>query len=1183
MSNLISLGSFNRTNGQNSTFGLASGLDSKALIDGILSGRQTSIDAIKDSIKTNSSKVSAIGDLKTLLDSFKSTADLLRAKSGVNTESSDLFKYTKALLSSNTSISASNYLSVTTEPGATINSYSLANIVRAKANQLKLDGFTSQTASVVGNSSITDNYQVSLGTVAGNVLNPTTPITFSNDVRSTKASIDLTFGSQNQFDAADSVTFGATTITFGGGGGNDISLAGLTTVTQKVAAIAARMNAISTGDEAKYTYVATGTVLTITRDVAGSNSEVVTNLNIDANFSGGGDATQTLAIGGQAAAVNPAAGALNTLGTDGNDGTVATQAKLDVFFNDANQFDSADSIAFGNTTITFGGTGGNDIDISSATTLDQKIDAIVARMNAVATGDESHYTYSRSSTGVLTITRDTAGPIATAGNDITVTANFSKGLDKTQKVGFGANYKNNGSSAGSVAQSNSSVSASVSQNGVDGLNAAVKANISLQFNGNTFAAGDHLVIGGVDLTFDGGGGGSYDVAIGGTLNDTLTTIANHMNTLATGYTYSTNGSDSLVITRNKYGTNAQVGTNLSLSANLSTSGTQVAFGSQGLSATPAAGTLNTLGTEGVAQTAVSDLKTTHLSTLSGAVTIGTPIYIAGSDTANGFIPNTVEFKAIVGGVSYTSKPVVLDGGARSGGGGSGTNGYGDLIAAGTVITFVKDSDSDGISDTKDVTFQLVTGAAKNIADSTAATDFATGVGGINEFLNTNNTITIGQNPTVPPLRAGSFFLGGVSITLAAGDNLQIIKSKINSVSTSSGVQAEIVKISDNNYSLTLKSVNTGVANKIKEYSDGDVGDGLVGTLQFGADNVAFSEVVEASDSSFTLDGQTITRSSNVISDVLNKVTFSLLADTPTDVPPTLAFDVQSDKDIIKSGVNNFITAYNNLKFFIAKQTQRDSSNALVETAVLGDERILSDVMTSIDRTMSSLVKGLTSGDPASLFAIGIDTTDFPGDSSNPATKGIFVLDEAKFDAALASNFSAFEKVFSFNFVSSSPDLGAFSHTDSLSLNNFVLDIDTSRANGDKIRVLDATTNQFLFNADINGSSITGRAGTALEGLIMIYTGDGTDSISVHNSKGIADTAYNILDSFLATNGLVQNTVDSLTSENDRLQKNVDDENASMESERQLLVDKFTKLEAIISSANQTLGFLDSQQASDNKR
>ena len=429
-------------------------------------------------------------------------------------------------------------------------------------------------------------------------------------------------------------------------------------------------------------------------------------------------------------------------------------------------------------------------------------------------------------------------------------------------------------------------------------------------------------------------------------------------------------------------------------------------------------------------------------------------------------------------------------------------------------------------------------------------------------------------------QAGTFTLRGSSITLVDGDTLTTIKAKINAVSKTSGVVADIIQVDDSSFSLVLKATTTGLDNKISEYGDGDVDDPTTGTIVFGASEVAFTQQQEPNDASFKLDNLTITRATNTISDAITGVTFSLLSDTG-DSDPTLTVNIAPDTSLITNGVNNFLTAYNNLKEFIAEQTQVDENGNLLDTAILGNDDIIRDVARGVDAQFLSFVSGITDGDVKSLSDIGVSTTTFPGDSTTPKTEGILILDQAKFNAAITADFDAVRRVFASDFVSSSADLGLFKSSNKATLTSFTLDIDTSRDVGNQVRVLDED-GDFLFNADLTNGLITGQSGTALDGEQFVYTGDGASSIDVTITHGIADKVFNQVDSYLtADTGLIDITTEALTEQDTSLQDNIDKENADIEAERQILVAKFTQLEAIVSQANSTLSFLAAQKNSDN--
>jgi flagellar hook-associated protein 2 len=136
--------------------------------------------------------------------------------------------------------------------------------------------------------------------------------------------------------------------------------------------------------------------------------------------------------------------------------------------------------------------------------------------------------------------------------------------------------------------------------------------------------------------------------------------------------------------------------------------------------------------------------------------------------------------------------------------------------------------------------------------------------------------------------------------------------------------------------------------------------------------------------------------------------------------------------------------------------------------------------------------------------------------------------------------------------------------------------------GDQVRVLNATTGALLYNADYSSGLITGREGTSLDGVQLVYTGDGVDTIDIASTQGIADRSYNVLDGFLTKDtGLVDITIQAINDQDTQLQDNIDKENIDIAAERQILIDKFTQLEAIITQANSTLSFLDAQRNSDN--
>lgn len=889
----INLGSVVSQNGRTTVNGLASGLDTEALIEGILSARQGNLDDIADSIETNNEKISLIGEFRTILETFRSAAEGLRNPPGINNDSSNFFAYRSVNVSATDS---ETYLSATAEPGANIGSFTISDVDLAKTHIIRRDGFTTKTGSVVADADVTNDYSASFTLNNDNgTLNTTTPITFSNaiDTPGTAATINVVFGSQNIFDAGDTLQFGSEQLTFGGGGGNDL-------------------------------------------------------------------------------------------------------------------------------------------DISGAATLEEKLEVIVNHLNSLTTGEAADYIYEVSGGDTIVVTRNQVGADGTIEADIRIQANFSTGAtDTTQTVAIG------------------------------------------------------------------------DVA-------------------------ATNGATS--------------------------------------------GFINTNGTDGTDDTLVSDANTVATTTLAGAFSSLSATYTAGSDGGDGsFTSNTISFTVTIGGETYTSNDITLldgsiDADTSGNGDGAGDNGFGNRIAAGTVITFTKDVQT-GTGSQADVTFQFTTGSADLTVDN--STDADTLATNIQTFLD-DNTVSVTQE-SVEPFRPGTFELGGVEITLAEGDTLTEIRSKINAVSNSSGVSAEIIEVSSGSFSLQLKATTTGTANAIAEFA--------AGSLTFGGDVESFTETQAAEDATFTFDGLAITRSTNTFDDLIDNVSISLLQDSGA-VESTL--EITENDTVAQNGIVDFLNAYNDLKTFVAIQTERDDNGALVETAVLGNESILRETVLAIDTQLNELVEGLSDDAIQTLFNVGISFTDFEGDDETPPVANIFEVDFDLLENAFANDFDEVRRLFEFDFVSNSTELSVFETSNNITLTSFKLDIDESRAVGEQVHVLDADTDEFLFYAEVSNTGlIVGADGTAIEGLKLVYTGDGTDVINVSLSQGAADKIFNVLDSILEDDtGALDVTLDDLLDEADDLEDDQTDITEEIAAERDRLLERFAGLEAAISQFNNILTFLEAQRLAD---
>lgn len=419
--------------------------------------------------------------------------------------------------------------------------------------------------------------------------------------------------------------------------------------------------------------------------------------------------------------------------------------------------------------------------------------------------------------------------------------------------------------------------------------------------------------------------------------------------------------------------------------------------------------------------------------------------------------------------------------------------------------------------------------------------------------------------------AGTFQINGKSVTLNQGGTLNDVAAAINAANAN--VQASIVKIADNDYRLNIVSTKTGV------------GDGAIITTDTPDD--VFSSTVTftttgASNSKITIDGEEVERSTNNISDVVDGVTFNLFQKTP--LATELKFGVEADTGGIAEKIVAFVDAYNQYKVFAQKQSERDETGSLKDTALLYGSPALGTSLTKLGTELSRVIPGIASG-AKQLADIGIVYDDFLGDDESPATPNVLRVDAAKLSAALANNFDQVRKVFEFDFTASSAGLKVVSRTNDLTAISFEVDIDLARvpaneaAKVTKINGVTLGTPIFLTVTNNIGTSATleGPAGTALAGMKLFYSGDGTDVITANQTQGIGDRIYNFLSGFLdEVSGILKPEEQAITDANTRFKTEVTRILEIVDRFREQQLRKFAAVEAALAKFESIKNYLTAQ-------
>ena len=148
-----------------------------------------------------------------------------------------------------------------------------------------------------------------------------------------------------------------------------------------------------------------------------------------------------------------------------------------------------------------------------------------------------------------------------------------------------------------------------------------------------------------------------------------------------------------------------------------------------------------------------------------------------------------------------------------------------------------------------------------------------------------------------------------------------------------------------------------------------------------------SEIVAAKDASLTVDGIPVSKPGNVISDVIQGVTISLLKPTTS----TASIDVTRDTATVKTSVEDFVKSYNELKKLITDLTAYNP--ATKKGAALQGDSAMRSLDSQIDGILSTQL-ATTPGTLSTLSQIGV----------SKQANGSLAIDSTKFGAALSNQF-----------------------------------------------------------------------------------------------------------------------------------------------------------------------------------
>jgi len=268
--------------------------------------------------------------------------------------------------------------------------------------------------------------------------------------------------------------------------------------------------------------------------------------------------------------------------------------------------------------------------------------------------------------------------------------------------------------------------------------------------------------------------------------------------------------------------------------------------------------------------------------------------------------------------------------------------------------------------------------------------------------------TLAAGTLIANTSAGAISIGAVTLGTDAATNGAAIALAINTAlaaaaggaavnGTAAADGAGVITITAGSSAITLSmgsfaaSSATATTNQTALAAQTGFNAAQLGTQAVGTQNM--SQTVTAQNAVFKVNGISISKTSNTVSDVIQGVTFTLSKEAAT-----ASLTVARDTAGVSSSISSFVKAYNDLATTLKNMSAYDA--ATKQAATLQGDSTVRTLQTQLRGMLSASVVG-TSGTLTTLTDIGITTQ----------RDGTLALNQTKLDSAMASNFSDVASLF----------------------------------------------------------------------------------------------------------------------------------------------------------------------------
>ena len=452
----------------------------------------------------------------------------------------------------------------------------------------------------------------------------------------------------------------------------------------------------------------------------------------------------------------------------------------------------------------------------------------------------------------------------------------------------------------------------------------------------------------------------------------------------------------------------------------------------------------------------------------------------------------------------------------------------------------------------------VTGSVANTTDGstpiTAATDI-TSIYGYNQYTS-GDTIAISGTAHDGTAVASTNF--AITPTTTVGDLLNEVQSLFGNV-TASLTSTGQIQVIDNATGTSDLSVNLQAS--LQNSNAGELNFGSFGT----AGTVHQYVLEQGQDASYTVDGASLTSSTNTVTNAIPGVTLNLLG---ADKNTTLTVNVAPDTQTIEDNVNTMLNAYNAVISYVNSQmTYTPGSSTTGTTGTTGGPLFGDNTLKSIKTELQSAI----------MSQVGTGSMDYLADIGITASStGSLSLNTTTFTDAISSNFSGVVNLLSDSATCSNSQFQYVYSNSSTQSGTYNINISQLSGTGQNIA---GTIDGYTASGSNNILALNNTASNA-NGLEISYTGTTVPaSATVTVNRGIASLIDGLANEFTnSTTGTVsaqetglQNQITSINGTISQMQNSINQQMATLKQE-------FITMDTTVASLDSMQSYLTTQLA-----